>query len=307
MHRISKPSLKQFAAVAAILSVGAWASSVQAQATLRWKLSAGDRLIVAITQDTTSQVAYSGKSTTTRITISLQLAWEVVSAEDDAIRIKQTLQTLTIGMASPAGRVDYDSAATARPTGRARELATAIAPLLGSAVEITMSRRGEIVAVKPANESAEKMLAPTDDPMKDTPLAKTTIEQLLKQPLAVLPENAVAAGDEWTTSTELNSALGKAQQTTTYRYVGPAEADGMKADKIESKATLKLDAANAASKLTLKQHEQTGTILFSTEAGRVVRAEQHQKLITERPYRETTIIVSLESKQTTVISPAPKE
>jgi hypothetical protein len=45
-------------------------------------------------------------------------------------------------------------------------------------------------------------------------------------------------------------------------------------------------------------------ILFSAEEGRLVRAEQVQKLATERPYRETTITVALESKQTTTIAPA---
>src|SRR5687767_2889808 len=111
MHRISKPSFRLFTAVTAVFVASVCPASAQAQTTLRWKLSAGDRLTVAIAQDITSQVAYSGKSKTTQIRISLRLAWEVISAEDDAIRIKQTVQTLTIGMESPAGRVDYDSAA----------------------------------------------------------------------------------------------------------------------------------------------------------------------------------------------------
>jgi hypothetical protein len=54
---------------------------------------------------------------------------------------------------------------------------------------------------------------------------------------------------------------------------------------------------------TIKEHAQSGTVRFSIDQGRVVSAEQEQKLITERPYRETTIVVSLSSKQTTTIKP----
>ncbi|HEX5106410.1 MAG TPA: hypothetical protein VFV87_21470, partial [Pirellulaceae bacterium] len=54
-------------------------------------------------------------------------------------------------------------------------------------------------------------------------------------------------------------------------------------------------------KLSLKSHEQSGHIDFSLDQGRLVSAEQSQKLATERRYRETTIAVTLSSKQTTTM------
>jgi hypothetical protein len=59
--------------------------------------------------------------------------------------------------------------------------------------------------------------------------------------------------------------------------------------------------AAGSTALTLKSHEQSGHLLFSPELGRLVSAEQTQKLSTERPYRETTIAVTLTSKQTTTV------
>jgi hypothetical protein len=168
-----------------------------------------------------------------------------------------------------------------------------------------MNGRGEISDAKPANESAEKLFASAEGGAPGPAGPKETIQQLLKQPLVILPEMSVAPGDGWSTIHMLKTSLGEAKQTITYRYVGPVDEEEMKLDKIDSTTTL--TPANAeAGKLTLKEHQQVGTILFNTAAGRVVRAEQNQKLVTERPYRETTIVVALERKTTTTISAAPK-
>jgi len=61
---------------------------------------------------------------------------------------------------------------------------------------------------------------------------------------------------------------------------------------------------SAPGKLNVKSHGQSGTILFAPEQGRVAEAEQTQKLVTERSYRETTIVVTLSSKQKTTVRPA---
>jgi hypothetical protein len=66
-----------------------------------------------------------------------------------------------------------------------------------------------------------------------------------------------------------------------------------------SKLDLKPSTAKKAT--TIKEHAQSGVILFSTDQGRVVSAEQTQKLTTERPHRDTTIVVTLQSKQTTTL------
>jgi hypothetical protein len=55
--------------------------------------------------------------------------------------------------------------------------------------------------------------------------------------------------------------------------------------------------------MKIKTHEQTGTILFSADEGRVVEGEQKQKLVTERAYRETMIVVTLSSVQKTRVTP----
>jgi hypothetical protein len=285
-------------AMAAVVSPRA-----SAQTELRWKLQPGDRFAVSVTQTTMSDVAYSGKKLATQIDLAMELGWTVTAAHEKAITIKQSLRRLTFKMESPkVGKVTYDSADKLRPTGQSREVAAAITPLLNAEIELQMTPRGEVQSAKPANEAAEKLLA-ADAAVDSSFVSKDAIQQLLRQSLIILPEKAVADGDTWTTMIDIASALGKGQQETTYRLAGIVEQEGAKLQKIESTSKLDLMPSPAKDAPTIKEHKQTGSVLFSVEQGRVFSAEQDQKLTTERPYRETTIVVTLSSKQTTKLKP----
>jgi len=281
------------------------ATIASAQTDLRWKLQPGEQFAVNVAQQTISDVAYSGKKVTTQIDLAMDLGWTVTAADEKAITIKQSLQRLTFKMESPkVGKITYDSADKSRPTGQAREVAAAIAPLLAAEILLEMNARGEVLSAKPANEAAEKLLASGSDGADSSLFSKQAIQQLLRQSLVVLPENSVAEGDSWTNSTDIDSALGKGQQKTTFTFSGTAEQDGAAVARIDVASKLDLTApAATANKPLVKEHQQNGTVFFSTEQGRVVSAKQSQTLVTERPYRETTIVVTLKSEQTTTLKP----
>jgi hypothetical protein len=278
-----------------------------AQSPLRWRFKAGESLIVQLDQKTMSKVAFSGKSADTTIDLGLTLLWNVDSASDDQTKIKQLVQQITFSLQPQKGDpVKYDSATRIRPVGQARQVADAVQPLLGAEIELTMSGRGQIVLTAPANAAAEKLFAEESAEQAPNVFSRQALQTLLRQPLVVLPENSVAADQSWTDEPrEITTAAGKFSQTTTYRHAGHLEDSGQKLEKIEVTAKLTPVAVADAKehKLIIKSHEQTGTILFAADQGRLVRAEQTQKLSTERPYRETTISVTLESKQTTTIKP----
>lgn len=285
-------------ALAAICS-----SRAAAQTELRWKLQPGEQFAVSVAQQTTSDVAFSGKKVTTQIDLAMELGWSVTAADEKAITIKQSLRRLTFTMESlKVGKVTYDSADKSRPSGQAREVAAAIAPLLQAEILLEMNSRGEVQSAKPANEAAEKLLSAESVPDSSL-VSKDAIQQLLRQSLIVLPEKAVAAGDTWTTTTDIASALGKGKQETTYRLGGSVEQEGTMLQEIKSTSKLDLLASTAKDSPKIKEHTQSGVVLFSVDQGRVVSAGQEQTLITERPYRETTIVVTLSSKQTTTLKP----
>jgi hypothetical protein len=292
--------------LATVCTLSLFAGVASAQTELRWKLQPGQEFTVSVAQKTASDVTYTGKTVSTEINLSMDLGWAVTAADEKAITIKQALRRLVFRMESAkVGKVTYDSADQSRPAGQAREIAAAVAPLLNAEIELQMSPRGEVLSAKPANEAAEKLLASGPDAAGTSLVSKSAIQQLLRQSLVNLPEKAVAEGETWTTTTSIDSALGKGQQKTTYTFAGMAEGQGEKAARIDVAATLELmPPAPASARPTIKEHKQTGTILFSVKDGRVVSAQQEQTLITERPYRETTIIVTLKSTQTTTLKPA---
>jgi hypothetical protein len=129
-----------------------------------------------------------------------------------------------------------------------------------------------------------------------------TLNQLLQQALVVLPEKEMSKGDTWKAERATTTPLGKLQQTTTYTLADiTGEADQQTA-KITQSGQLELAPANKKLKLTAQSLD--GMVRFALEPGRVVSAERTQRLKTEQPYRETTIVVDLETRITTKVEPA---
>lgn len=291
-----------------VLATGVCAENASGQTLLRWKLKADDALRLTIQQETESQVAFSGKSATTKIELAVELDWLVTAANDKEIKLNQTLRGVKLKLQSPeGGLIEYDSAAEAKPTGPSREMAASIQPLIGMELAVTMTPRGEVVAAEPANKAAEDLL---DDakPGEQAGASRAQVQQLLKQSLVVLPEKEVALNDTWTNTSSLSGAAGEFQQATTYRLAGLNDQGGNSVAQLEMSAKLDLAAGKsapgkkaAAGKLRVKDHQQQGTIAFAVSEGRVIEAEQTQKLVTERPYRDVTIVVTLVSKQTTKV------
>lgn len=270
-------------------------ASTSAQTLLRWKLKPGDALTVEIDQHTDSEVGFSGKLAKTKIDLTLKLAWKVTAAGNEGFTVRQTVERIQEKLETQdMGTIEYDSAATARPTGQARELAESVKPLIGAEFDLTMTSRGEITAVTPANDIARALLTASEKP-NETANTQDGLQQMLRRPLIVLPDKAVNPNDIWTVNSDRTTAAGPLKLDTTYRL-----------ESIDDKSVAKIGINAKAqpgpgSKTTIKEHQHSGTIQFSVANGRLIEIDQVQKLVTERPYRETTITVTLSSTQKTTI------
>ena len=116
---------------------------------------------------------------------------------------------------------------------------------------------------------------------------------MLRRPLIVLPEKEAKAGDTWTVSSDRTTAAGPLKLETTYRLEG---IDNTSMARITMTAKAQ---PGPGSKTAIKEHQHSGTISFSAPDGHLREIDQKQKLVTERPYRETTITVTLDSTQKT--------
>jgi uncharacterized protein DUF6263 len=291
-------------------------SALHAQTPLRWRLKSGEALSVETRQQTDSHVAFGAKSATTKIDINLGLIWTVVAADDEASTIKQSIQRVVVDLVAPESPpIQYDSSSTARLTGQAARLADGLKPLIGADVEMVMTSRGEIVSVKPANKAAEWMFEMNKgDPADSTFVGRRDLSAVLRRPLVVFPEKAIEEGETWERRDSLHAGSWQFQQVWSYRRSGTVDREGKTLVRIDASSKidptyrpLAVGAQPREAKIAVKSHEQTGVILFSPEDGRVIDAEQTQKLVTESPYRETTIVVTLTSTQKTTIKPNEKQ
>jgi hypothetical protein len=284
--------------------------ALTAQTLLRWKLQPGDVLTVLAQQQIESQVAFSGKSTVTTIGLQLDLSWKVTAANEREITLEQSVERIRMTLsAPPSAAIEYDSAAKGRLTGQTRDLAASLQPLVGAAIEMRMTTRGEIIAAKPANESAESLLSSEQKATDSGDSSHRAVEQLLRQSLMILPEKEVNAADTWNTTGEFKSAAGPLKQETTYTLAKLDMQDGQQIAQIRTTSKLTTNPPAAASgqssppPLNVKLHEHTAKIEFDVSAGRLRSSESAQNLTTERPFRETTIVVNLTSTQKTTIQP----
>src|SRR5262249_27378312 len=128
--------------------------------------------------------------------------------------------------------------------------------------------------------------------------ARAAVEQMLRRPLLVLPERPTNVGETWTVSSERPTAAGPLKIDTTYKLGRMADQNGKPVARIAMSASF---TAAPGGQLTVKSPEHSGEVEFAVDDGRLIKVTQQQKLTTERPYRETTIVVTLVSKQTTTM------
>lgn len=278
----------------------AGAVPLQGQTLLQWKLKPGDLLSVAIDQTTDSDVSFSGKKATTNINLTLVLGWNVISADNTGFKIRQSIDQIQQKLTTQqAGTIEFDSSSKAKPTGQSRELADALRPLVGAQFDMTMTPRGEITTVEPANEAAKALYAGLEGGQNADATARATVDQMLRRPLLVLPDRPINVGETWSVSSERPTVAGPLKIDTTYKLTGVSNQNGQPIAQIAMSANF---TPAPGGQLTVKSPEHGGELQFATSAGRLIKISQTQKLTTERPYRETTIVVTLTSQQTTTVT-----
>lgn len=283
-------------------------NGASAATLLRWKLATGDRLQARYEQQTSSTVMVAGKPAKTSLDVTLEMLWQVEDVADAKATIQQSIERIDLKMHSPgADSIQFDTAAQKQPVGPARQLAATLSPLVGRKLTIAMTERGEVLDNDPAGKpqdapkAAPAKLSPSGTP---PPVSADKIRRLSGHTLVVLPEQAVETGDTWTAKSDIAGPLGVIQQEVKYTYKGPQERGGKMLEQIDFVAQFMPPAADKiSSNLTVKEQVHSGSVFFDNAAGRVVEAEQSQKLVTETKYRDSTVLVELQNVLHTTLSP----
>lgn len=283
--------------------------SARAETLLRWKLAAGQRFTLQLAQQTNSSVAAGKKPARSAVEMNVALQWQVDSVDAAGARITQQVERVQIKL-QPAGAeaILYDSGLASKPVGPAKDLAAVAAPLVGAKFQIVMNDRGEITAAEPTPEFQATLNKQRGEQAAAAPnrgelYSAESIGRLLRQTLVVLPEKGVEKGAAWSRQNSTPGPLGKFEQQIDYTYAGSTERGGVMLEQIDFVAKFAVPTSKAGAKLTVKEQTHSGTIIFDAQAGRVVEAEQMQKLVTETTYRDATIIVELETNGRSTLKP----
>jgi|GEM_PF-6249419 len=279
--------------------------SVTAAEPLRWKLEPKDRLRAVTEQTVETETSYTGTAVQSTLNLLVETEWEVKAVNEGKIDLSQKVTRARIEMQSPkTDSVVYDSRDEKRPTGAARQLYNSIQPLIGRTAQVTMSDRGEILAVElPSSDQSPTEATDKKSNTAGAPaVSSEVLKSLLSKPLLVLPKEAVDAGETWQASDTGEATVGPVAIDKTFKLAEVEEADNGELATIAGSGKISLKSSSTNLKLAESDYSQT--VVFDVKEGRVTSSEQKVRLRTEKPYRETTIVTDVTVTEKTTIEPA---
>lgn len=289
--RLSRSNNTLMIVLASLLATAAFARDAVSADLLRWKLKAGDELQIVSEQSVVSKTSYAAEAVATTVNISLESRWIVGKVAAEQIELTQQIDRIQVRLETPkTAAIIYDSADEKRPSGLARQLQSALKPLLGAQLKLTMTDRGEIVT----SELPPGLAAAAGENKSSAPLVGAeAIRELVSKPPVVLPLEEVEPGATWEVKANQRSPIGDVTDERTFRLLAIDEADAGRIARIEATSKLEFEPSKAKLKVTESSLKQT--VLFAVEGGNVRSTEQTMRLRTESPYRETTIAVEVDT------------
>jgi hypothetical protein len=290
--RLQPARRSAFGIVALVGIVGPAALTAAGQdVTLRYRWTNGEQLTYRLTQQTTSTV--SGlpgglPPVTVEMNASQVLRTSVEGvAADGTATVRSTYESARWEMKSPAGTMLYDSAADTASADRvASRVKDTLSALIGGSFTMTLSPRGEVLAVEGMTQLVEKMFKsfpsdPSIAPFLTSLRSSLTDEGLrgtLGQGFTPLPEGALKPGDTWENElTRKDAMAGEVAHTTRFTLKAVESGAGERLAQIAAAVSIKLSPAGGMSlpmgfKMQLGDASGEGELTFDVERGRLQKS-----------------------------------
>jgi hypothetical protein len=195
-----------------LMMLAASAAHAAAQpVTLRYKWTQGDVLTYRTVVRTTSTATGGPRGQETfeqTMTQLIKLTVAAVNPADGSVTLRQTIESVTMDVTTPAGKIAYDSARKVEPDADPRVVAMSktLGGMVGEAVSVTMAPNGAVRRIDGAARIAQKLIDDLPrDPMSGAlaqnikgMLSEDALRAALEQSFSRLPEQPVNVGDTWT-------------------------------------------------------------------------------------------------------------
>jgi hypothetical protein len=270
------------ASMLSLVVIFAQAMPAQAQTKLRMKFAKGDRLTYTLDQKMVMKMNLMGKDLTMNMTMKAVMANTVNSvAEDGKANVTMKMQSMSMKMdGAPGLNVDYDSEKKKEPDDPvAKQMAAIFNALVAADFKATQSPLGTITNMQVPDEvTAALKKAAGGAPGVGDMFSKENLQKMMGQSIE-LPEKAVSKGDTWEQKNSVKSPFGTMETVNNFQYNGPVQKGGKNLEQIL--ITVKTNVVpdpNGLAKITIKDQNNRGTILFDNSAGRIFESSLTQKM-----------------------------
>jgi hypothetical protein len=274
--------------LAAPLLIAILLAPVHAGEKLTMKFREGERYGYLISQDMTTAGKVQGQNFETQMEQKLVINTQIKSVNaDGSAKAEQTIERVQMKLAFPGQAIEYDTDSEEQPQDpTTRTIAENVNRMVGEAISMTISPRGEMSDIKIPEKIKQAQQAPGAPAGGDS-----QIEQMFKQSGLRLPAEEISKGHEWSQDMEITLAYGTMKITTNYAYQGK-NAQGL--HQIDAMMDIDLEAVeNAPIAVTATAKEASGTFLFDNEAGRLTESQVKQVLDIEIGGTATQTITTL--------------
>jgi hypothetical protein len=297
-----------FPAVLVIVAAVA-AASAQADETLRWKFSKGEKLHYLVTQKTSSKAEVAGQKIDTLMTQDIETTWEVQDVDSSGAAVMdQTIERIVFAMTGPGGEIKIDTKKDEKVEGPAASVAPLFKALAGNPCRLKMSARGEVSDVSIPAKLVEALKNAGPAAANNPLFTEEGFKRMLTQASLVLPDGAVAKGQTWKVTKSIPMAMiGTMVMDNVYTYEGPSDP----ADRISVAVKLDIQPKDGVPfEIKVTAQDSKGAFRFDRKAGVLRGSDLTQKMEMRITTNGQVILQNVDTatkmEQTQTTTPAPK-
>ncbi|MGI4870161.1 MAG: DUF6263 family protein [Janthinobacterium lividum] len=186
--------------------------------------------------------------------ITMGSTFAVQTGQGSSKDLHMTYSRVAMNMDAGGQKMVYDSQ---DPATKSSPLAAMMGGMIGKSLDITVTDKGEVTAVKGVEELKKAMLAdnPAIGPQLEQTLNENTLKSSMNQLFNIYPDHAVKPGESWTKNVTLNMGPAAMKLASTYKLAsvqsgvahllvdGKLSMDGMMALTGTQSGTMDIDVA----------------------------------------------------------------
>lgn len=293
-----------------LLCVG---SQARAETLLRWKFRSGETLSYVMQMKMTQEMTINGTAIKSVVDQVIDYTWKIGAVDaDGTAEVSQTYDRIRMEMKSAQGEQNggfkYDTANKEEPSPEAAMLAPMMEAMVGKAITMRMTTRGEISDFKvPEDMLAGIKKAPGMEQMGGM-FSEEGLKQMTVQASMKFPKEKIAKGDSWNSTLNMpNPAFGNQTVQSTYTYAGPEKVDGQQLEKIGLKLDMKFEAKkDSPTQVEIKNQKNEGAFHFDNAQGHLIDSASSTSMTMEITAGGMTIDADMTVKTTVKLNPGKK-